>query len=55
MDLGEIDENPSTFAAYGYAYLFAKFVPMLRDGGMSAETEREIFVNTPRRVLSGDE
>jgi phosphotriesterase-related protein len=53
MDLGEIDENPSTFAAYGCAYLFAKFVPMLRDAGVSEDTEREIFLNTPRRILSG--
>jgi predicted metal-dependent phosphotriesterase family hydrolase len=55
MDLGEIDENPSTFAAYGYAYLFARFLPMLREGGLSEGTEREILVRTPRRVLSGDD
>ncbi len=53
MDLGEIDENPTTFAAWGYAYLFARFLPMLRDAGVSAETERQLMVDTPRRILSG--
>jgi phosphotriesterase-related protein len=53
MDLGEIDENPASFAAWGYSYLLARFVPMLREGGLTADAERCLLVDNPRRILAG--
>ncbi len=53
-DMGEIEENPNTFASWGYSYLLGRFVPLLRERGLSTDAERQILVENPRRVLGGD-
>ncbi len=54
MDLGEIEGNPGTFAAWGYAYLLGRFLPLLRARGLAEAAERQILVDTPRRILAGE-
>jgi phosphotriesterase-related protein len=39
------------YGGFGYDYLLAKFVPMLRERGMTEEELHVILVENPRRLL----
>ncbi len=42
------------YGGHGYAYLPTRFVPLLREAGLSDEQIQVILVENPRRVLSGE-
>jgi predicted metal-dependent phosphotriesterase family hydrolase len=52
-DLGEMDMNPTTLAAWGYSYLLGKFLPDLRTHGVSESDIHQMLVENPRRILAG--
>jgi predicted metal-dependent phosphotriesterase family hydrolase len=52
-DLGEMDQNPSTLAAWGYSYLLGKFLPDAQKAGLAPAEIEQMLVHTPRRVLAG--
>lgn len=43
--------NTKTFGSYGYSYLLHRFLPMLRDAGVTEEEIQEMMVANPRRLL----
>lgn len=45
----------STYGGIGYTFLLTRFVPMLRDAGMSPEQITMILEENPRRALTGDD
>jgi len=47
----EVWMNPKTHGVYGYSYLGAVFVPMLRDRGISEEQCEQLLAFNPARVL----
>ena len=53
-DLGEMDQNPSTLAAWGYSYLLGKFLPDSRGRGVSDADVTRMLVDNPRRIFGGD-
>jgi predicted metal-dependent phosphotriesterase family hydrolase len=53
-DIGELDPNPTTHAAWGYSYLLGKFLPLARERGLAEDDQRRMLVEAPRRILSGD-
>jgi phosphotriesterase-related protein len=44
----------ATYGAFGYTFLFDRFVLMLRDTGLSDEQVHILLVENPRRALTGD-
>jgi predicted metal-dependent phosphotriesterase family hydrolase len=45
----------ATYGGIGYTYLLTRFVPMLRDAGLSHEQVATILEDNPRRALTGDD
>jgi len=45
----------ATYGGFGYTYLFERFVPMLRENGLSDEQLHILLVENPRRALTGDD
>jgi phosphotriesterase-related protein len=52
-DLGEMDQNPATLAAWGYSYLLGKFLPEAQSRGLSEADAHTMLVVNPRRILGG--
>jgi predicted metal-dependent phosphotriesterase family hydrolase len=52
-DLGEMDQNPATLAAWGYSYLPGSFLPAAQDRGLSEADIQTMLVDNPRRILGG--
>jgi len=42
------------YGGHGYAYIPTRFVPLLREAGLSEEQVQTILVENPRRVLAGE-
>ena len=45
----------ATYGGIGYTFLLERFVPMLRDAGLSAEQITILLEDNPRRALTGDD
>jgi phosphotriesterase-related protein len=52
-DLGEMDQNPTTLASWGYSYLLGKFLPQAGSRGLSEHDALQMLVQNPRRILAG--
>jgi predicted metal-dependent phosphotriesterase family hydrolase len=52
-DLGEMDQNPTTLASWGYSYLLGKFLPTAGARGLSESDGLQMLVENPRRILAG--
>ena len=52
-DLGEMDQNPATLAAWGYSYLLGKFLPDACRRGLAEPDVARMLQATPRRILAG--
>jgi phosphotriesterase-related protein len=51
----EVWMNPSTLGQWGYSYLDAIFLPMLRERGVTESDIDQMLVRTPARLLGGAE
>ncbi|MCL5075982.1 MAG: phosphotriesterase-related protein [Chloroflexi bacterium] len=45
--------NPDTHGIWGYSYLLGRFVPMLKESGVTEESIHTMLVENPKRILFG--